>query len=339
MLAATLLAGCGATEPARGVQVVVAPHPDDDLLGIAALEDDDYTVWVVATEGETTGYCEPDLLRPSATTLGEWPLPVPAGRGSVECRSARLNSWLGFHRDHSSRAGQDAFGAGRDALPVLDESSPLPIDGVAPPRRSDAAETEPSPPVRYVAGADAALVAFDGGDGDLTADEVEYMVRWVLQQRGAVLPELRLDRVVGASYFNDPDRVVSTGDCRRELCTGNASFAHYPHPDHLAVSAALARTDFGALEGNLVATWPRPTGVTYRYALDEDPYCSLMCESPDDSGVPVGLMQSWYGWLAFPGDHWPQTELPVQSAGAQPLIMSRRQAFLSYYGAWNAVNP
>ncbi|QJW37844.1 hypothetical protein [Cellulosimicrobium protaetiae] len=333
----TLLGGCSALDAPRRLQVVVAPHPDDDLLGIAAVDDDDFTVWVVGTQGESTGYCEPDLLRPSVTSLGEWPVPTPAGRQSAECRTARLASWLGFHRDLSDRQGSDAFGAETGQLPELQEVPAQELGIGAVPRSTDTEEQ--ASPILYSVGADAALVAFDGGDGNLTADEVEYMVTWVLAQRGALLPELDLSRIIGASYFNDPSRVVATPDCRRELCTGNRAFADYPHPDHLAVSSALAQNDFGALEGNLVATWPRPMAITYRHALDEDTYCSLMCESPDDTGVPVGLMQSWYGWLAFPGDHWPQTEVPVQAGNGRALIMSRQQAFLSYYGAWNRVAP
>ena len=334
---AAVLSGCSALEAPRRVQVVVAPHPDDDLLGIAALDGRDYTVWVVGTQGESTGYCEPELLRPSTTPLGAWPVPVPTGRQSPECRAARLGSWLGFHRDLSARQGQDAFGAAADTLPALEEV-PAPELSAGTPPRSDEAAGSPGP-ILYAVGSDAALVAFDGGDGSLTADEVDYMVTWVLAQRGTLLPDLELSRVIGASYFNDPAGVVSTPDCRRELCTGTTSFADYPHPDHLAVSSALARTDYGAVEGNLVATWPRPTAVTYRYALDEDAYCSLMCETPDEGGVPRGLMQSWYGWLAFPGDHWPQTEVPVQAGNGRAHIMSRHQAFLSYHGAWNRVAP
>ncbi|WP_432536276.1 hypothetical protein [Kineococcus arenarius] len=326
VVVAALLTACtpAATEPspaatAGALDLVVAPHPDDELeaWSLLAEEPGAYTVFVTLTLGEATVNCAP--AEAARSTQGAWgetvPAPPPQGPGTDSCKQARTASWNAFL---DAAAGTDPH------LPVL---------GGVP---ADSLELAGHPARVWVTDG-GARVAVDGGDGELTADGVAEAVEAVLDLRGEQLPDLPLRRVLGASYANDaPDagaNQAAEGTCTGQPCEGDARYAEYEHPDHWAVREALLTHGFGARDGTCVATWPSDPAATRTAAVPEATYEALTGLGgrldPDDpqSLARQGSFQRAYGWLAFPQTYWPQTELPVPDADGNPLIMARTQTF------------
>ncbi|WP_337063439.1 hypothetical protein [Kineococcus sp. G2] len=329
-LLAVAPAGCTrtATEASPGpvrtvdggaLDLVVAPHPDDELeaWSLLAEEPGAYTVFVTLTLGEATANCDPvEVERTTQTAWGEIaPASPPQGPGTDSCKEARTASWNAF---------LDAAAETDPHLPVLAGVPAEPLELAGHPARVWVADG-------------GARVAVDGGDGELTADGIAEVVRAVLALRGGRLPDLPLRRVVGASYANDaPDAGVNRaadGTCTDRPCEGDPRYAEYEHPDHWAVREALLTRDVGAQRGTCVATWPSDPAATRTASVPVATYEALTGlgerVDPDDpqSLAREGSFQRAYGWLAFPETYWPQTELPVPDAEGNPLIMARVQTF------------
>ncbi|WP_432509284.1 hypothetical protein [Kineococcus auxinigenes] len=305
--------------PADALDLVVAPHPDDELeaWSLLAEEPGAYTVFVTLTLGEATANCAPgEVERGTRTAWGEIaPAPLPRGPGTDSCKQARTGSWNTF---------LDAAAETDPHLPVLAEMSASTVEVAGRPAQVWVSE-------------DGARVAVDGGDGQLTADGVVEAVEAVLDLRGGRLPDLPLRRVIGASYANDaPDageNRAADGTCTARPCEGDSRYAEYEHPDHWAVREALLEHEFGGQSGACVATWPSDPAATRTTAIPEGTYEAFTGlggrVDPDEpqSLAREGAFQRAYGWLAFPETYWPQTELPVPDADGQPLIMARTQTF------------
>ncbi|WP_432489144.1 hypothetical protein [Kineococcus sp. SYSU DK018] len=324
---AALLTACtpAATEPspaaatAEALDLVVAPHPDDELeaWSLLAEEPGAYTVFVTLTLGEATANCAPaEAARSTQSAWGESaPAPPPQGPGTDSCKEARTGSWNAF---------LDAAAGTGPHLPVLGDVTASTAQVAGRPAQVWTSE-------------DGARVAVDGGDGELTADGVVEAVEAVLALRGGRLPDLPLRRVIGASYANDaPDagaNRAAEGTCTGHPCEGDSRYAEYEHPDHWAVRVALLTRDFGARDGTCVATWPSDPAATSTASIPEATYEAFTGlgarVDPDDpqSLARQGSFQRAYGWLAFPRTYWPQTELPVPDADGNPLIMARVQTF------------
>ncbi|MCI2239631.1 hypothetical protein MO973_38465 [Paenibacillus sp. TRM 82003] len=308
-----------AATAAGGLDLVVSPHPDDELeaWSLLAEEPGAYTVFVTLTLGEATVNCDPaEVERSTQTAWGELaPAPPPQGPGTDSCKQARTASWNAF---------LDAAAESDPHLPVLGDAPAPSVELAGHPAR-----------VRVADGG--ARVAVDGGDGELTADGVVEVVEAVLDLRGGRLPDLPLRRVVGASYANDaPDAGVNRaadGTCTSHPCEGDPRYAEYEHPDHWAVREALLDHDLGARDGTCVATWPSDPAATRTAEVPVATYEALtgLGERVDpadpQSLARQGAFQRAYGWLAFPETYWPQTELPVPDADGNPLIMARVQTF------------
>lgn len=334
------VAGCGsATAPASSsirageapaaaptrLQLVVSPHPDDEMEAWSQVDpsDDVHTVWLTMTRGEATSRCDPQTYAAELdVAAGEVaPSPAPAGRGTASCEDARLGAWTRFLTlAHGGRGADAQVGEPRRLdLGAVPAAAGLPAAPVAT-RRG-----RPSPGALAWVGSRQSMVAVDAGDGEVTPGEVAWAVRAVLAQRGALLPDLPLERVVSAAYVGAPPD------------------ATYQHPDHRAVQEALLDPALTAalapLRGTYVVTAPSDPRVNLTGAVPPDEYERLMGLGPSVAGdhgpTPrrEGLMQQVYGWLAFPGGWWPTTERPVDDAAGDPLIMARVQSFVRLPGS------
>lgn len=316
--------GSPAAAPTR-LQLVVSPHPDDEMEAWSQVDpsDDVHTVWLTMTRGEATSRCDPKTYAAELdVAAGERaPSPAPAGPGTASCEDARMASWTRFLTlAHGGRGASTETGEPRrlelGAVPAADG---LPAAPVA------TRGGRPSPGALAWVGHHQSMVAVDAGDGEVAPAEVAWAVRAVLAQRGALLPDLPLERVVCAAYVGAPPD------------------ATYQHPDHRAVQEALLDPALNAAlapaRGTYVVSAPSDPRVNLTGAVPPDEYQRLTGLGPSVAGdhgpTPrrEGLMQQVYGWLAFPGGWWPPTERPVDDAAGDPLIMARVQSFIRLPGS------
>lgn len=258
------LGGCAtidASESAPGeMTVVVLPHPDDEFQVWSQIEqqDDAYTVLLLMTRGEESGYCDTD---------------VGGGRWTDRCSEARIDSWLSF-----MTAMGEADATLPSDLPDEPTSVDVPVeDGVTPARDDDGTIVPSAGASAWVdAQGRGALVAFDLGDGDLTQEEVSWAVSSVLDDRAAfgLDTDRSVGRVIGAySYFGSVEGCFP-----------------YPHPDHAAVAHALTVTDLGARE-QLYATCglDHNTGATF--------VSTVSSTASEAAFGGDGAFPDAYGWL------------------------------------------
>lgn len=301
------LIGGGCTSAPEAMQVVVSPHPDDEVQGWAKVREGSdalFTVFVVLTHGEQTGNCNgaTGLQR----DLGErppTPMPSAEDKGSGLCGQARLDSWHAFMDDAAPTVHTN------DALIAMSRSS------------TDQA-------IAWV-GVRSARVAYNAGDGNVTEEEVQAAVHDVLNMRGTILPDLRLERLVATGYWNDsPDAGINQAPCpASEPCPGDSRDYEYEHLDHAAVSKAVRTLATEASDGAWVVTHPHSVDATEEITMTREVYEELMgVGTPDDEGARVrkGAQQVNYGWLSFPGAYWEPGETASGDAG---VLFPRSQAF------------
>lgn len=278
---AGLTVTASAVSPAvQTIDLVVVPHPDDEFQTWSLIEQrpDEYKVFAIMTQGEETGYCDQDLQAAALQAgLGELPpSPAPDGRWSDACAAARQSSLIGFLTQMSQ---EDPTIPGDFA----DAAVHGPLDAAGTPVcRVDDAVSRCDDSLREVdvwldRQGRGAVVFFDLGDGDATAEEVAWAVQSTIRH-GAEwgFADAPFGPVIGA-FANDSAPCVS-----------------YPHPDHVAVHTALWEVDFG-VGPQLGATCfvdPRqrmsasvtPSAVQAGFELAED-------------GTRVGAHGRHYGWL------------------------------------------
>jgi len=308
LAAGVLLTSCtGGTDTPddRVLDLVVSPHPDDELEAWSLIDEDQnaLTVFLTMTHGEATVNCDPaEVARNTQVDWGEIaPTPDPQGPGTASCAQARIASWNAFLDSASQVEGELD-----DAIPTLAELDETDVELAGHPAQ--------------VWSSDAGVrIAVDGGDGELTAEQVRDTVEQALELEQ--VPDLPLRRVIGAAYTNDPPT------------RGDDAYALYRHPDHWAVREALLDLDLETTDGICVATWPSDPEVDLRAEVDDGTYEAFMglgdevAPGDPESVRREGSFQRVYGWLAFPRSFWTPTELPVPDADGQPLVMSRSQAF------------
>lgn len=300
----TACAGASAqSEEPREVAYVLVPHPDDEFQAWSLVEDSPhrYTVFVLLTEGEQTGFCEPEGYavghQPDVEPAAQ---PVPVGKWSPECSEARLHSWRGFFEDMSAA---DPSVPGR--FEELGRKGPFPADAALLCRQDDPGTTCTSDTGAQVwrdTEGRGALVVFNLGDGDLTEDEVTWALSTVRSHR----EELGLDTdlpeaaVIGASYAHDEDHA--------EGCFP------YPHPDHEAVGAVVAGTDLGVPE-QLTAVCAAEPDVVHEAAVSDESVAAAFGVGPD--GERLGAHVRHYGWL------W-SGHYPIDVEGQRELFHSHQ---------------
>ena len=301
-----LLAACTAAATAIAADVarpstvtyMVIPHPDDEFQAWSLIEDDpdDYTVFILLTRGEETGFCNPETYESSGYQPGvELPAsPEPTGKWTESCEDARLNSFTRYFTDMSAH---DPTIPGDFGQPTV--AGPFPEEGAHPCRDDDGVECAHSNATAEVWLDElerGAIVAFDLGDGDLTEAEVVWAVSSVLDD-----PSL-----VGVDDSRSSAGVIGTFANIDELCT------RYPHPDHVAVHDALWTVDFGA--GFQAAA---TCGLDVRQSLagivsDSGAEAAFSESSTPDGMVTTGAHNRNYGWLhqaQYPLDRYQQFSL------------------------------
>ncbi|MBD8022265.1 hypothetical protein [Microbacterium gallinarum] len=283
-----------ADDDERTMSLAVVPHPDDEFQMWSLLEQTprEYKVFVSLTQGEESGFCEPDMLEGALQAdLGEVPpSPTPTGRWTAECKEARMASLLGYlsQMSESDASIPGDFAAGR--------SIELPAGATSPCRIDDGVEDcEGAREVRVWTDRQdrGAVVAFDLGDGDLTTAEIGWALRSVIDERAAlgIDEDLRIGAALGA-FANDHHRCHS-----------------YPHPDHLAVHDALRTIDLN-IGPQLAATC---------FADPAQSLTSLVSRGSADAafslgphGERLGAHPRHYGWLSvstYPLGGFLQSEL------------------------------
>lgn len=307
LLVATATAGALLTAAGReptGLQLVLSPHPDDELLAWPAIEDDPstYTVVVALTRGEMTKNCA-DAERSTQQQAGEvLPDPVPAAGDTVACGRARVQAWSTFLLRASEHTNEIRLGASVRTT-LTDE------------RWGGNADFE--------VGHNAAHVVLSLPDGALDETDVVAAVQALLSSRRDTLPDLPLRRIVAAGYWNDSKqhggRTTESGDCPRQKdCPGTPTAFEYEHPDHRSLSLAMPSlaplAEAGAwisvpADGvsNLRRALRTDTGRVQTMTLSSAAYEAMMALGPEGDQGPqrLGLYQQLYGWLSFPGPWWP----------------------------------
>lgn len=328
VLLASVALGALLSTPGGGavaLDLVVSPHPDDELLAWAALEDDPqtYTVLVTLTRGEATRNCDRARERTQVGAGERLPDPVPTPGNVGTCQEARVDSWRAFLAGAAEVTPEVALGGDRQRHSLTGDR----LGGTA----------------EVWAGTNAAYVLLSLPDGGLTEAGVVGAVEAVLAQRGAALPDLPLRRIVAASYWNDSaergTRTLTAGDCAvSHDCPGDPAAAEYENLDHRETSAAMVplaqRAELGAWvtvpQGEsqaLVAALGAPVKVTWReLSLSPEDYKAFMGLGEQTAQGPerLGLQQVVYGWLAFPGQWWAAGE----DTRAGDVLFARRQTFL-----------
>lgn len=288
--------GGSAVEPTQ-VAYVVSPHPDDEFQAWSLVEDspDTYTVFIMLTQGEETRFCEPDTYAAEGYDEPHEPPaePEPRGRWTESCSTARLASWVAYTED---------MAATDPSLPGdLGESTtagPFPASGTTicrDDRDTKHCGAEQRTAQVWLDSQDrGALVSFDLGDGDLSADEVVWALETVRDHREdlGLDTELPESGIIGAAFANrdHPDCFV------------------YDHPDHHAVHEALADHDFG--------TGPQ-SAATCRTDPRADRFETVTASAGEtafavDGKERVGAHTTAYGWLHeefYPLDRTGQNEL------------------------------
>jgi hypothetical protein len=271
---------------AMRIRYVVVPHPDDEFSAWSLLARDTshYLVFLLLTQGEAGGSCTGQGLQ---AELGER-RPVPtsfAGPGSAACRAQRLDSFWAFLAGMARTDGH------------LDVPREVPTEHDH----------------RLFVGERTAALVFDLGDGQVTPDGVVAAVAAARAERPA-FPVTEEDDVVGAAYDNESD----------------PDWYRYDHDDQGAVQEALWSTDLGTPGPQIVRTWPDDPRRSLTRRVPDDVYDAAMGVAPgpaDPVANPgarrTGVLQQAYGWLAFPGAYWAESEGPTA------FFFSRTQHFWS----------
>lgn len=275
---------------------IVVPHPDDEMQAWSLIEDtpDTYKVFIMLTKGEQTAFCVSPAF--DEGTGEAQPHPRPAGRFSPACEAARQNSFFYFITamadsdsglpssfDHEGVKGPfHSLGyeiCRHDVLDYDDEDCVVDLT----------AEVWTSP--------QAAVVWFNLGDGDLTANEVAWAITTVQENQAAlgIDSSLRPSSLIGASFWNaaHPDCFV------------------YEHDDHWAVHAALWHIDFGM--GQQLAATCRSDPEAAR--SEQVSLAAFDRAFETASTTRIGAHTVFYGWLwgehpgYWPGDYDGQNEL------------------------------
>jgi hypothetical protein len=261
-------------------------HPDDEFQHWALLENrpDIYSVVVLLTRGEQTGFCTPEGFEVGwQPELEPAPSPLPEAQFSASCAEARVNAFTNYFVD---MARVDASIPGRFA--PVETSAPLTDPEGVVCRLDGTDECIVSTTVDLYRDLDdrGVLLVFDLGDGDLSDAEVEWAVRATLD---TFVPELVGDgaRVAGIiGGYSTPEN-------------GFPGCFAYPHPDHLAMDRVLWATDFraGFQASATCATDPRRQLFSRTSSTATEAAFLTEPVAGSDDVRRTGAHTANYGWL------------------------------------------
>ncbi|MBH0007915.1 hypothetical protein [Salinibacterium sp. SWN1162] len=310
--------GLGAIAQARttiepSAVIYVGPHPDDEFQYWSLFEDraDVYSVVVLLTRGEQTGFCSPEGLEAGwQPELEPAPEPLPDAQYSEACAEARVNSFVNYFVD---MADSDATVPGRFA--PVETSAPVPDpDGVVC-RIDETDECLVSTTVDVYRDLDdrGALLVFDLGDGDLSEAEVAWALDSTID---TFVPQLVGDDVHIAGIVGS----YSTPEGGYEGC-----FA-YPHPDHIAIDEALWATDFGAGFQASATCATDPRRQLFDRVSDAATDAAFATEAIEGSTDEkrTGAHTANFGWLHG-------TYYPVAHHGESELFHQDQQFWVRYW--------
>lgn len=302
-----------APPPEPKIRYVVSPHPDDDFSGWGMVANDTshYLVFIVATRGEETSFCDGRGLQEDYGERTPQPQPF-TGRLTPNCEAQRIDSW------HAFLDGMVAVNDNLD-VPVSAGSQDGGISWDVTPARCHGGSCRISSEFDLHVGKKTARLVFDLGDGDLTPAEVTWAIQTARRIRSSSLPVTAADDIVGASYFNSSD----------------AAYYLYDHGDHKAVRDALWDTDQKVPGPQWGRTVPSDPSRAVTVEIDDETYCAAMCVTPppiDPDKNPTarrtGVFQRSFGWLAFTSNtYWPASQQP------DVFLFSKSQDFWSRFAA------
>jgi hypothetical protein len=300
LVAAVMVSACSqSTSAPDSLDLIVSPHPDDEMEAWSVIEanSDTYKVFVYSTLGEETSFCAPDRPGYQERTGEREPRPMPEGRYSAACENERVNSTLHFLNQMAETDPSLPSGLSESAIQW---SEPFPEQGVQLVRRDGDIEEPADRRARVFDGGEQGMVVFfDMGDGDLTEAEVRWVMDTVLANRAALgIPNLPWNRLIGASFYHD----ATYADC-----------VDYPHPDHKAVHLTLWNERFSEFSQQLAPTCQQDPRATLEGVTDHFEDAMQLGElAPDGHPTRLGAHNIHYGWLKSPyyaGDWMGQDEL------------------------------
>ncbi|MBH0022664.1 hypothetical protein [Salinibacterium sp. SWN248] len=293
--------------------IFVGPHPDDEFQYWSLFENraDVYSVVVLLTRGEQTGFCAPEGFEAGwQPDLEPAPEPIPEAKYSEACAEARVNSFVQYFSD---MVQEDETIPGRFADPVT--SAPLPDPNGVVCRIDETDECTVSTTVDVYRDLDdrGALLVFDLGDGDLSDAEVEWALRATLD---TFVPELVGDDATIAGIVGS----YSTPE------GGYAGCFAYPHPDHIAIDTVLWATDFGAGFQAAATCATDPRRQLFDRVSDAATAAAFATEPVENSDdvYRTGAHTANYGWLHA-------TYYPVASHGESELFRQDQTFWVRYW--------
>ena len=273
---AAALAACTPLAAASGpnkMSYVVVPHPDDEIQAWSLIENStgNYKVFIVLNRGEQSFYCGSQGYDEGTGEIS--PDPWPQGKWTPSCESARTNSFFGF---------MEAMARTDSALPASFTYAGVkgPFDSLGTEVcRFDDGDCVSDRTAEVWTSYIAAVVWFNLGDGDVTADEVRWAITTVRDNRTAlgINDTLRNHNLIGAGYWNDT----------------HPGCSDYAHADHGAVHEALWNTDFD-VGYQAVPTCKSDPNVT---RIEEVSYEHFHDAFEVSGNTRVGWHPVHYGWL------------------------------------------
>lgn len=245
--------------------IIVSPHPDDEMESWSLIENspDNYEIFAYMTRGSDTIYCNQDKWQAAVASKNGWalnPSPAPVIKNTPECKAARMES---------TRSFLAAMGAQDSSLPQGYTSyTDMTISGLS---------------VRkYDGGPQGMALFFDNPDGGLTQQQVIDSVRAIINNRNAlgVPSNLRFTNIIGG-YRN-----MNTAGCYV-----------YNHTDHATVHAALWNYDFGTAGAQMGSTCRNDSDVSRIKTTTPTNWDYAFQAS---GGTFPGKHYKYYGWLSNP---------------------------------------
>lgn len=289
---------------------ILVPHPDDEFQAWSLIENapSNYKVFVVATRGEATQFCDPTIY-----PLGYQPgygevasAPSPTGKWTPSCVTARQNSMVGYLTQMSA------------ADPTIPGSfGPMTTYGPFPGGTTAICRTVAGTPTCGAAERTVdvwvdslgrgAIVNFNLGDGDLTSPEATWALNTVINNRAALGINSTLPNYNALGAFSN---------------TAYSCFS-YAHPDHKAVHTALWNNSFGLVYRAAATCASDPDQSRAQTVTPSSVTAAFQLSGSGPTATRIGAHVKRYGWLAY--DYY-----PIDTSGQNQLFQSHQNFWVKY---------